>query len=105
MTGFIIQWWRNVSIGCSDVNQRKIEERGLFSNYTITGVEPGNRYAITVRLLNAAGIGQVSNTVAAMTEEDGEKELLFTLSLTLICAVCSSIWGSYLSKTWYHHSY
>ena len=42
VTGFVVHWRRNVSIGCSYVDQRPIRKRGHFSLYTITGVEPGN---------------------------------------------------------------
>ena len=42
VTGFVVHWRRNVSIGSSDVDQRPIRKRGRFSLYTITGVEPGN---------------------------------------------------------------
>ena len=46
VSGFVVHWQKNLSIGCSDVGQQNIDERGRFSRYVITGVEPGNRYSI-----------------------------------------------------------
>ena len=74
MTGFVVDWQRDTSVGCSDVNQETISVNGEFTSYTITGLEPGNRYTITVTVSNSAGIAPVSNTVTAMTLETGERE-------------------------------
>ena len=73
VTGFVVEWQRDTSVGCSDVNERTISENGDFTSYTITGLEPGNRYTITVTVSNSAGTA-VSNTVTAMTVETGERE-------------------------------
>ena len=73
VTGFVVEWQRDTSVGCSDVNERTISETGDFTIYTITGLEPGNRYSITVTVSNSAGTA-VSNTVTAMTVEAGERE-------------------------------
>ena len=51
VTGFVVEWQRDTSVGCSDGNERTISENGDFSSYTITGLEPGNRYYITVTVL------------------------------------------------------
>ena len=73
VTGFVVEWQRDTSVGCSDVNQDTISESGDFTIYTIMGLEPGNRYSITVTVSNSAGTA-VSNTVTAMTVETGERE-------------------------------
>ena len=73
VTGFEVEWQRDTSVGCSDVNERTISVNGDFTSYTITGLEPGNRYTITVTVSNSAGTA-VSNTVTAMTLEAGERE-------------------------------
>ena len=74
VTGFVVEWQRDTSVGCSDVNERTISENGDFSSYTITGLEPGNRYTITVTVSNSAGTAPVSIPVTAMTLETGERE-------------------------------
>ena len=71
MTGFEVEWQRDTSVGCSDVNQGTISVNGDFTSYIITGLEPGNRYTITVTVSNSAGTAPVSNTVTAMTLETG----------------------------------
>ena len=76
MTGFEVEWQRDTSVGCSDVNGRTISESGDFTSYTITGLEPGNRYTITVTVSNSAGNAPVSNPVTAMTPEAGEREYI-----------------------------
>ena len=72
MTGFVVEWQRDSSVGCSDEDQETISENGAFIIYTIMGLEPGNRYTITVTVSNSAGTAPVSNTVTAMTLETGE---------------------------------
>ena len=74
VTGFVVEWQRDTSVGCSDVNERTISESGAFTIYTITGLEPGNRYTITVTVSNSAGTAPVSSPVTAMTLETGERE-------------------------------
>ena len=74
VTGFVVQWQRDTSVGCSDRNLRSFTVYGGFSgSYRITGLEPGNRYTITVAVFNAAGSGPVSNAVTATTEESGKR--------------------------------
>ena len=82
VTGFVVEWQRDSSVGCSDVNERTISVNGDFTSYTIMGLEPGNRYTIIVTVSNSAGTSPVSNTVTAMTPEAGEREYNST-SLTL----------------------
>ena len=74
VTGFVVEWQRDTSVGCSDVNERTLPVNGDFTSYTITGLEPGNRYTITVTVSNSAGTAPVSNTVTSMTLEAGERE-------------------------------
>ena len=83
VTGFVVEWQRDTSVGCSNVNEDTISESGEFTIYTITGLEPGNRYTITVTVSNSAGTAPVSNTVTAMTLEAGERESTYSTSLTL----------------------
>ena len=65
---------------------------GAVTSYTITGLEPGNRYTITVTVSNSAGTAPVSNTVTAMTVETGEREreyLTHTVQV-MVCVVLHS---------------
>ena len=71
VTGFVVEWQRDTAVGCSDVNEDTILVTGEFTIYIITGLEPGNRYTITVTVSNSAGTAPVSNTVTAMTLETG----------------------------------
>ena len=34
VTGFEVEWQRDTSVGCSDVNERTISENGDFTSYT-----------------------------------------------------------------------
>ena len=72
VTGFEVEWQRDTSVGCSDEDEDTIPVNGDFTSYTITGLEPGNRYTITVTVSNSAGTAPDSNTVTAMTLETGE---------------------------------
>ena len=76
VTGFVVEWQRDTSVGCSDVNGRTISVNGAFTSYIITGLEPGNRYTITVTVSNSAGTAPVSSPVTAMTLEAGEREYI-----------------------------
>ena len=72
VTGFVVTWQRDVSVGCSD--NGSITETGRFTSYTLTGLEPGDRYNITVAASNTAGSGPLSNAVTAMTTEIGKTQ-------------------------------
>ena len=75
VAGFVVEWQRDTSVGCSDEDEDRVSVNGAFISYsTITGLEPGNRYTITVTVSNSAGSSGVSNTVTAMTEETGERD-------------------------------
>ena len=76
VTGFEVEWQRDTSVGCSDEDERTISLNGDFTSYTIMGLEPGNRYTITVTVSNSAGTAPVSNTVTSMTQETGEREYI-----------------------------
>ena len=98
VTGFEVEWQRDTSVGCSDMNGRTISETGDFTIYTIMGLEPGNRYSITVTVSNSAGTA-VSNTVTAMTVETGERErereyLTHTVQVMVCVVLHSSHWSS-----------
>ena len=75
MTGFEVKWQKDTSVGCSDEDEDTISEIGAFPNsYQISGLEPGNRYTITVTVSNAAGTAPASNSVTGTTLETGERE-------------------------------
>ena len=63
VTGFLVQWQRDTSRGCSNEDEGSIVTTGSFTSYTITGLEEGNRYTITVTLYNDAGSGPVKNSL------------------------------------------
>ena len=72
VTGFEVEWQRNTSVGCSDVDEDTISETGTFPNsYQISGLEPGNSYTITVTVSNTAGTAPASNSVTGTTLEAG----------------------------------
>ena len=75
-------WQRDTSVGCFDEAEDTISETGAFHNsYQISGLEPGNRYTIIVRVSNAAGTAPASNSVTGTTLETGERESLLLLSV------------------------
>ena len=91
MTGFVVEWQRDTSVGCSDEDEGSIPVNGAFTSYTITGLEPGNRYTITVTVSNSAGSSGVSNTATAMTEETGRQAQIFnTQTLRFISSTAPS---------------
>ena len=74
VTGYVVQWQRDTSLVCPglrDVGSITVTSSS-FTGRTITGLEPGNRYTITVTVSNGAGSGPISNAVTAMTEEAGK---------------------------------
>ena len=76
VTAFVVEWQRDTSVGCSDEDEDTIPVNGDFTIYTITGLEPGNRYTIRVTVSNSAGNAPVSSPVTAMTPEAGEREYI-----------------------------
>ena len=76
VNGFYVQWQRDTSVGCSNKNYNNItNDSNSFTEHTITGLEPGNKYTINVTVSNGAGNSPVSNSVTAMTREEGEREI------------------------------
>ena len=74
VTGFVLEWQRDTCFGEGEMDMRMstISETGAFPNsYQISGLEPGNRYTITVTVSNAAGTAPASNPVTGTTLETG----------------------------------
>ena len=67
-------WQRDTTVGCPDEDEDS--HTTTDTSYEITGLEADSSYIITVRAMNDAGSGTVSNTVTTMTLEAGERELL-----------------------------
>ena len=91
VTGFEVQWERDTSVGCSDRNLRSFTvNQGFSGSYRITGLEPGNRYTITVAVFNAAGSGPVSNAVTATTMETSKRLSEYCKYLSLLFTVVNT---------------
>ena len=110
VTGYVVDWQRDTCPGEGEMAMRigTISEAGVFPNsYPISGLEPGNRYTITVTVSNAAGTAPASNSVTGTTLETGERETL-SCSCNVVffssCVLLSSQCWSSLSHTWYCHS-
>ena len=80
VTGFEVRWQRDTCPGEGEMAMRMgtITEDTTFPNsYQISGLEPGNRYTITVTVSNAAGTAPASDPVTGTTLETGERERIF----------------------------
>ena len=73
VTGFIVEWQREPSVGCSNKNAQKITVIGDFNIYMIKGLEPGNRYTITVKAFDNSGFSDMSNAITATTLKSGKE--------------------------------
>jgi hypothetical protein len=74
VTGFVVHWQRDTSVGCSDRNQKSdTVYPGFRGSYKISGLEPGNRYTISVTVFNTAGNAPVSNAVTATTMQTSKR--------------------------------
>ena len=71
VTGFLVQWQRDTSVGCSDEDEGSIDVNRGFIAEMITDLEPGNRYFITATAYNAVGSGPVSDKLTLSTLETG----------------------------------
>ena len=68
VTGFVVTWQRYT---CPDYGSITVTLSSL-TGYTLTGLEEGHTYNITVAATNTAGSGPVSNAVITMTTETGK---------------------------------
>ena len=74
VTGYAVRWQRDTSVGCSNKDHGSvINTTNSFTRHTITGLEPGNRYTMTVTVFNGAGRSPVSNAVTVTTAETGRE--------------------------------
>ncbi|CAI8002022.1 Epoxide hydrolase 2 [Geodia barretti] len=92
----IIWWQRDTSLVCSDLNDDGsiTVTSSSFTGHTITGLEPGNRYTITVTASNGAGSGPVSNTVTVMTEEAAPSGAPGSITLVTVTPNSATVqWG------------
>ena len=83
VTHFTVKWERDTSIGCADSDENTTTVYDNFTDYTIRGLEEGNRYTITVRTHNRAGDSSLSNTLTVTTTEKGETKTVNLYSVTL----------------------
>ena len=77
VTGFEVRWQRDTCPGEGEMAMRMgtiTEDTAFTGSYEISGLEPGNRYTITVTVSNAAGTAPASNSVNGTTLETGERE-------------------------------
>ena len=70
---YVVQWYRNVSVGCSDDDQGSTIVYGSTS-YDIVGLEEDSSYLVFVSAHNALGYSEESITITAMTLEAGERD-------------------------------
>ena len=77
VTGVFVHWQRDTSFGCPYTYDEGYSSANNTSNVTVTGLEEDSRYYITLRAINAAGRGPVSNAITATTREAGQRVFLF----------------------------
>ena len=70
---YLIQWERDTSGTCPDEDTDSTTiSGGSATSHTIPGLEEDSTYTITVTASNGAGSSNVSNTVTAVTGEEGK---------------------------------
>ena len=77
VTRFEVRWQRDTCPNEGEISMRMgtiIEESAFPNSYQISGLEPGNRYIITVIVYNAAGTAPVSNSLTGTTSEEGVRK-------------------------------
>ena len=74
VTSYEVMWQRDSSVGCSDEDEgsRTRSTNAISTGYTISGLEEDSLYRINVTAVNSIA-SVVSDTVAAMTKEAGER--------------------------------
>ena len=86
-----VMWERDTSVECPDEDEGSATITDGSTSYTITGLEEGSNYIITVTATNAAG-SAVSDPVTGMTREAGKKltdgivvDMTWFLSSSSVC--------------------
>ena len=77
----MVQWQRDTSVGCSNMDEGSKSKSGGFNIYEIRGLQPDSRYVVTVTVFNTAG--SVNDQVTAVTLEAGKREINLNPSLFL----------------------
>ena len=74
VTSYEVMWQRDTSVGCSDEDEGSgtRNTNAISTGYGISGREEDSLYRITVTAVNSIA-SIVSDTVAAMTKEAGER--------------------------------
>ena len=67
---YVLMWERDTSGECPDEDKNSTTITNASTSYTITGLEKGSSYTITVTATNAAG--NASTSIPVMTSEAGE---------------------------------
>ena len=93
VSSYEVMWQRDTSVGCSDEDEdsRTINTNSISTAYTISGLEEDSLYRITVTAVNSIA-NIISDTVTAMTEEAGERDIaIFQLVMSYCICTSSSV--------------
>ena len=71
--GYEIHLTRDTSFGCPNEHQRDVFINDGSTAVEVEGLEADSRYSITVTGFNPVGSGETSDTVTAVTLEEGER--------------------------------